>query len=161
MNDPTTMTAEPPTISASSILTLPTRPGVRRSDTATLYHARATLHESQAGVVRHDDVMPVYRARAEFRRVDRRSRWVLAGVRVGARFVPAVPGVEPIRGRLPDSGLVGWAPLDTPILAPDADAAAEAALDLARATWPDRARGPVPYPSGLPDPPLATSRGDG
>ena len=104
--------------------------------------------------------MPGYRARAEFRRVTRHDRWVLAGVWVGGCFRAAAPDVEPVRARLPDSGLVGWAGLETPIVAPDPDAARMAALDVARARWPDRARGGVPYPAGLPEPPLGVPSDD-
>jgi hypothetical protein len=91
--------------------------------------------------------MPIYRGRAEFRRADRGSPWVLAGVVIDHRLWPARDGVEPIRGRLPDAGLVGWADV-APVIAPDAPTAAATSLDVARATWPDRARGRVPWASG-------------
>lgn len=92
--------------------------------------------------------MPVYRARAEFRRRTRALPWVLAGVIVADRFFPAEPGVEPIRGRLPEAGLVGWAPIGEPILAPDRRAAAATALELASGRWPARVGRDVPFRSG-------------
>ncbi|HEV8488407.1 MAG TPA: hypothetical protein VGQ58_01325 [Candidatus Limnocylindrales bacterium] len=96
--------------------------------------------------------MPRYSARAEFRRLDRDSSWVLAGVVIGHRFWPSEPGVERVRGRLVAAGLLGWTDLPTPIVARDADAAAEAALELARAGWPDRRRARVPHASGVAEP---------
>lgn len=114
--------------------------------------ARPRVPGATVSGLRHDGDMPAYRARAEFRRLTRASPWVLAGVRVGVTFRPAAPEVEPIRSRLPDSGLVGWATLDMPIVAPDAERAGDAALEVARSTWPDRVCAAVPYPSGLPDP---------
>jgi hypothetical protein len=86
-----------------------------------------------------------YRARAEFRRRDAGSPWVLAGVVVDHRFWPARPGVEPVRRRLPNGGLLGWVELDSPILAPDVDQAAEIALATARAAWPSRDRPGIPF----------------
>jgi hypothetical protein len=100
---------------------------------------------------RDDGGVPVYRARAEFRRRTRQSGWVLAGVRLADRFWPAEPGVEPIRGRLPDAGLLGWTAIDPAILAPDPAGAARTALDLARAAWPQRARRPIPFAGGVAD----------
>ena len=93
--------------------------------------------------------MPAYRARAEFRRLTRDAPWVLAGVRVADRFFPAAAGVEPIRGRLPEAGLVGWAAIDEPILAPDATGAAATALELAARRWPARVGRGVPFPAGV------------
>jgi hypothetical protein len=90
--------------------------------------------------------MPIYRGRAEFRRADRGAPWVLAGVVIDHRLWPAADGVQPIRGRLPDAGLVGWADLDA-VIAPDAPTAAKSALDVARGTWPQRARDRVPWSS--------------
>jgi hypothetical protein len=87
-------------------------------------------------------------ARAEFRRRDRRSEWALAGVRLDDRFWPAVPGVEPVRQRLPDTGLLGWAELPSPVIAPTAEEAAAVALDVARAAWPGRVTDLVPFSSG-------------
>ena len=87
----------------------------------------------------HDGGMPIYRGRAEFRRADRGSPWVLAGVVIDHRLWPAGDGVQPIRGRLPDAGLVGWSDV-APVIAADATTAAASSLDVARSTWPDRAR---------------------
>jgi hypothetical protein len=83
-----------------------------------------------------------FHARVEFRRDDPAAAWVLAGVVIGGRFWPARDGVEPIRGRLRATGLVGWADLPTPIVAPDEAGAAEVALEAARARWPRGPRGP-------------------
>ena len=94
--------------------------------------------------------MPHYHARVEFRRRERGAPWVLAGVIVEGRFSPAVDGVEPLRQRLPTAGLVGWADLPVPVVARDVHAAAEVALDVARARWPARARAVVPYATGNP-----------
>ena len=90
--------------------------------------------------------MPRYHARAEFRRQSRTSEWVLAGVWLDERFQPVYVEVEPVRWRLPEAGLVGWSDLPTPLLAPDRDAALTAALEAARAAWPDRDRATVPWP---------------
>ena len=65
--------------------------------------------------------MPAYAARAEFRRAERGAPWVLAGVVIDHRLWPARDGVDPIHGRLPDAGLVGWADVGT-VIAPDAPA---------------------------------------
>jgi hypothetical protein len=95
--------------------------------------------------------MPHFHARAEFRRRGRRAPWVLAGVVIEGDLWPAVDGVEPLRQRLPEAGLVGWADLPTPILAVDVAAAAAIALEVARTAWPARVRPVVPYASGTPD----------
>jgi hypothetical protein len=94
--------------------------------------------------------MQIYRGRAEFRRADRGSPWVLAGVVIDHCLWPAGDGVQPIRGRLPDAGLVGWSDV-SPVIAPDAPTAAASTLHMARATWPDRARDHVPWSSGRPE----------
>ncbi len=96
--------------------------------------------------------MPVFRARAEFRRRDRAARWVLAGIVIDGDLWPARDGVEPIRGRLPESGLVGWSDIESPIVARDVSTAAAVALDVARATWPDTDRHDVPWAGGSADP---------
>ena len=93
-----------------------------------------------------------YQARAEFRRQTRGSRWVLAGVSIGARFLPARDGVERIRARLPEPGLVAWTDLPDPILATSVDQALTIALDVARGHWPRYGSGDVPFPSGTSDP---------
>jgi len=93
-----------------------------------------------------------YWARAEFRRQTRGSRWVLAGVSIGARFLPARDGVERIRARLPEPGLVAWTDLTDPILATSLDQALTIALEVARGRWPRYGAGEVPFPSGTPDP---------
>ena len=93
--------------------------------------------------------MPRYAARIEFRRRTPSSAWVIAGVTVASRFWPSRAGVETVRGRLPSPGLVGWAEIDTPIVAPHADAAAATALDLARTRWPDRVSPSVPWSAGV------------
>ena len=73
---------------------------------------------------------------------------MLAGVWIdGSGFHPAQPGVEPIRGRLSDAGLVGWAELP-PVLTPTLDQAGEVGLEIARATWPRWSRPDVPFPNG-------------
>jgi hypothetical protein len=90
-----------------------------------------------------------YRARAEFRRQTRGSRWVLAGVSIGGRFEPAQTGVEQIRGRLPEPGLVAWRDLPEPILATSLDQALAIALDVARGRWPRHVHASVPFPAGL------------
>jgi len=92
--------------------------------------------------------MPHFRVQAEFRRRDREAPWVLAGITVDGEFWPAIDGVEPIRERLPAPGLVGWAKLPTPIVAPDPRVAAQVGLDVTRARWPDRVRAKVPYAPG-------------
>jgi hypothetical protein len=86
-----------------------------------------------------------HRARAEFRRASRDAPWVLAGVWVDhVAFQPAIPGVEPISGRLPETGLLGWFDLPT-VIAPDARAAGEAALQVARESFPTTVRRTVPF----------------
>jgi hypothetical protein len=95
--------------------------------------------------------MPHFHGRAEFRRRDRRAPWVLAGVIVDDVFRPAVDGVEALRQRLPEAGLVGWAELPTPIVAADDVAAAAIALEVARAAWPERVRAVVPWAAGARD----------
>ena len=94
-----------------------------------------------------------HRARAEFRRPTSGSRWVLAGVSIGARFLPAQDGVEPIRTRLPEPGLVAWTDLPDPILAGDVEQALAIALEVARGRWPECCR-PVPFASGTTTPSL-------
>jgi hypothetical protein len=96
--------------------------------------------------------VPHFHARAEFRRRDRRAPWVLAGVIVDGVFHPALDGVEPLRQRLPEAGLVGWAELSVPVIAVDEAAAAGIALEVARAAWPARVRSRVPWSSGTRDP---------
>ena len=93
-----------------------------------------------------------YRARAEFRRQTRDTRWILAGVSIGGRFEPAQAGVEQIRGRLPQPGLVAWRDLPDPIVAMAIDQALTIALNVARARWPEHANGEVPFPSGIAEP---------
>lgn len=89
-----------------------------------------------------------HEARAEFRRFDRNHPWVLAGVWIDSvSFHPATTGVEPIRRRLPESGLVGWIGLPV-VIAPTVGAAGEAALGVARQGWPARARPDVPFTNG-------------
>ncbi len=95
--------------------------------------------------------MPRYAARAEFRRRRRDDRWVLAGVRIEGFFHPAADGIEPIRGRLPDTGLLAWADLPTKILAPDRATAATVALGVAAQIWPAESRGRAPFASGTAD----------
>ena len=74
---------------------------------------------------------------------------MLAGVWIdGSGFHPAEPGVEPIRGRLSDAGLVGWADLP-PVLSPTATEAAEVGLEVARQRWPRWSRSDVPFPTGV------------
>jgi hypothetical protein len=89
-----------------------------------------------------------YRARAEFRRRTRESRWVLAGVSIGDRFRPAREGVERIRARLPEPGLVAWRDLSDPIVADGLDRGLAIALDMARSRWPEYATGSIPFASG-------------
>ena len=89
-----------------------------------------------------------HEARAEFRRSDRSQSWVLAGVWIDTvSFHPATAGVEPIRRRLPESGLIGWIGLPV-VIAPTIEAAGDAALGVARRGWPARARPDVPFPDG-------------
>jgi hypothetical protein len=86
-----------------------------------------------------------HEARAEFRRSSRDHSWVLAGVWIDdIEFHPASPGVEPIRRRLPESGLVGWIELPI-VIAPTAVAAGEVGLEVARQAWPRRVRRNVPF----------------
>ena len=92
-----------------------------------------------------------YRARAEVRRRSRESRWILAGVSIGGRFRPVQDGVEPIRARLPQSGLVAWLDLPDPIIAADVDQALTIALDVARGHCPPDDRNGVPFSSGTTD----------
>jgi len=93
--------------------------------------------------------VPPFHVRAEFRRHDRAAPWVLAGVVVDGGFHPVRPGVERLRMRLPEPGLVGWSDLPTAIVAADPATAAAAALDVARAAWPGRVRDLVPFASGV------------
>jgi hypothetical protein len=86
-----------------------------------------------------------FNVRAEFRRLDRDSAWVVAGVWVANEFYPAAPGVEPVRRRLPDAGLVGWVELD-PVLARSPEHAASVALELASGRWPKARRAAIPHP---------------
>ena len=89
--------------------------------------------------------MEHHRARAEFRRANRDAPWVLAGVWIDhVAFQPAVAGVEPISGRLPETGLLGWFDLPT-VIAPDARAAGDAALQAARDSFPATVRRTVPF----------------
>ena len=105
-----------------------------------------------AAPVRHHWAMRRYQARAEFRRRTRGSRWVLAGVSIGGRFLAAAHGIERIRARLPEPGLVAWTDLPDPILATNLDQALTIALDVARARWPRHDQSAVPFPSGTADP---------
>jgi hypothetical protein len=98
-----------------------------------------------------DYSVPRYAARAEFRRRRRGARWVLAGVRIEGVFHPASDGIQPIRGRLPDSELLAWADVPTVILAPDVATAAAIALEVASQTWPAESRGRAPFASGTAD----------
>jgi hypothetical protein len=72
----------------------------------------------------------------------------LAGVSIGGRFHAAQEGVDRIRGRLPEPGLVAWRDLPDAILAADVEQAFAIALEVARGRWPRYAGGPVPFPSG-------------
>jgi hypothetical protein len=99
----------------------------------------------------HHPPMRVFHARAEFRRRGPTAPWVLAGVVIDHRLWPARAGVEPIRSRLPEAGLVGWREIDSPIVADDADSAAGIALGVARSRWPGADRDPVPWSSGTRD----------
>jgi hypothetical protein len=92
--------------------------------------------------------MRPYRARAEFRRRDLTAGWVLSGVFIDHVFFPARFGVERLRGRLAGPGLAGWTDLPEPILAPDAQTAAEIALDVARQRWPKRDCDRIPFATG-------------
>ena len=86
-----------------------------------------------------------HRARAEFRRSSRDSPWILAGVWIDhVDFQAIAPGVEPLTGRLPDTGLLGWFDLPT-VIAPDARAAGEAALQIAQQAFPRMVRARVPF----------------
>ncbi len=102
--------------------------------------------------MRHHGAMRRFQARAEFRRRTRGSPWVLAGVSIGTRFLPARDGVERIRARLPEPGLVAWTDLPDPILATSVDQALAIALDVATGRWPRYGRGAVPFPAGTADP---------
>jgi hypothetical protein len=108
----------------------------------------APVPTGTAGALLHHAGMRRYRARAEFRRQTRDTRWILAGVSIGGRFEPAQAGVEQIRGRLPEPGLVAWSDLSDPIVAASIDQALAIALDVARSHWPRYADGKVPFPSG-------------
>ena len=77
---------------------------------------------------------------------------MLAGVSIGARFLPAADGVERIRARLPESGLVAWTDLPDAIVATSVDQALMIALDVARGRWPRHTAGPVPFRSGSAEP---------
>jgi len=77
---------------------------------------------------------------------------VLAGVSVGGRFKAAVDGVEQIRARLPEPGLVAWRDLADPIVAGSIEQALAIALDVARGRWPRHDAGAVPFPSGTAEP---------
>lgn len=112
-----------------------------RQDEAPVPEGTATSRAHHAHVRR-------YRARAEFRRRTRDSRWVLAGVSIGGRFEPAQSDIEPIRARLPEPGLIAWRDLPDPIVAASVDQALAIALDVARGRWPRFADGEVPFPSG-------------
>ena len=57
-------------------------------------------------------------------------------------------GVEQIRARLPEPGLVAWQDLPDPIVAASVDQAIAIALEVARGRWPRYADGNVPFPSG-------------
>ena len=73
---------------------------------------------------------------------------MLAGVVIDGELWPVDDGIERIRWRLPETGLVGWSDLDSPIVAADAASAARVAIDVARARWPDADRERVPWSSG-------------
>jgi len=96
--------------------------------------------------------MPRFSVRAEFRRRHHAAPWILAGVVVDGEFHPVRPGVERLRMRLPEPGLVGWSELPMPVVAADRVAAAAAALDIARAAWPGRVRDEVPFAWGVVEP---------
>lgn len=112
----------------------------------------APMMTGVAAPVRHHSAMRGYRARAEFRRRSRQSRWVLAGVSIGGRFQPVEEGVERIRARLPEPGLIAWIDLPDPIVAAGVDQALTIALDVARGRWPLYDRNGVPFSSGTTDP---------
>jgi hypothetical protein len=114
-------------------------------------HDEAPVPE-RTGAMRHHGVMRRYRARAEFRRPTRESRWVLAGVSIGGRFEPAQDGVEQIRARLPEPGLVAWRDLPDPIVAANVEQALAIAVAVTRGRWPRYADGVVPFPSGVAEP---------
>ena len=77
--------------------------------------------------------------------MSRADSWVLAGVWIDHfAFQPVSPGVEPVTRRLPDTGLLGWFDLPT-VIAPDARAAGEAALEVARQAFPRTVRRAVPF----------------
>jgi hypothetical protein len=86
-----------------------------------------------------------FAVRAEFRRGRAGAPWVLAGVIVDGTFWPAQAGIERVRRRPPGHGLLGWADVPAPVIAPDREAAAEVALAVCAAVWPDRTRRPVPW----------------
>ena len=89
--------------------------------------------------------MERHQARAEFRRESRDSPWILAGVWVDhVAFQGISPGVEPLTGRLPGTGLLAWFDLPT-VIAPDARSAGEAALQIARQAFPRMVRARVPF----------------
>jgi len=92
-----------------------------------------------------------YAVRAEFRRQRRGAPWVLAGVILDGSFWPASPGVEPVRSRLPEAGLLGWSEVPVPVVAPDPAAAAEVALAVCAAVWPGRVGRPIPWQTGTRD----------
>lgn len=77
---------------------------------------------------------------------------MLAGVSIGGRFRPAAEGVEQIRHRLPEPGLVAWTDVPDAIVAAGVDQALAIALDVARGHWPRYDRNGVPFPSGTTDP---------
>ena len=106
---------------------------------------------ADARLLLHHAGMRRYRARAEFRRRTQESRWILAGVSIGGRFAPAQDGVEQIRARLPEPGLVAWIDLPDPIVAAGVEQALTIALDAARGHWPRYDRDGVPFPSGTAD----------
>jgi hypothetical protein len=108
----------------------------------------APVPTGTASCLRHHGVMRRYRARAEFRRQTSESRWVLAGVSIGGRFEPVHDGVEQVRSRLPEPGLVAWRDLPDSIVAASVDQALAIALDVARSRWPRFANGKVPFSSG-------------
>lgn len=72
---------------------------------------------------------------------------MLAGVVIEGDLWPVNDDVLPIRGRLPESGLVGWADLSSPIIAAEVARAAAVAIEVARSTWPDADRRDVPWAS--------------